>query len=207
LLTHSKTKQQAAVIFLTQTDISIHLVKHKTFHYLPSEIQLAETMMHHLYMFIILSAISLCVDSYSLYGNRLFKCRGDVALLAKKAGRRQISDGMKLGKGFGSPGSSLDLGETEEKEVPNPMVYSEANSLNQGASSSDMLSSLTKPTNVAIGELPDADAVFKKYGIGKGQSDRFGNEVTPPKSAGSKRTLKPGETRAFGECKKRTITP
>lgn len=153
-------------------------------------------------MVILLSAIALCIDSYSLDRNRLFKYRVDAALSAKKAGRRQMSDGMKLGKGFGSPGS-ISEPETNEKNVLNPMVYSEANNLIQGASSLDQTSPLTKPTNSAISDLPDADAVFKKYGIGKGQSDRFGNEVKQPTSTGSKRTLKPGETRAFGECKKR----
>lgn len=158
-------------------------------------------------MVILLSAIALCIDSYSLDRNRLFKYRVDAALSAKKAGRRQMSDGMKLGKGFGSPGSISEPEETNEKNVLNPMVYSEANNLIQGASSLDQTSPLTKPTNSAISDLPDADAVFKKYGIGKGQSDRFGNEVKQPTSTGSKRTLKPGETRAFGESVLERFSP
>jgi hypothetical protein len=92
------------------------------------------------------------------------------------------------------------------------MAYSEANNPNPNfqSAATTSLEISSKPADALNGDIPDADAVFKKYGIGKGQSDRFGNEMKTGSNGGSKSTgrqLKPGESRPFGEAVLERFSP
>jgi hypothetical protein len=154
-----------------------------------------------LYFIVIFLALATHTDSFTLTG---YKLRQFTELEAKKTGGKpQLSDGMKLGKGFGSA-EVAKVSEGSAVNIPNPMVYSEANNPNPSIredTSASSQGSTQKPANAVVDELPNTDAVFKKYGIGDGKSDRFGNQVTQSASSSGKSSLKPGEERPFGAGK------
>lgn len=131
--------------------------------------------------------------------SRIFR-HSRIALSAKKIGRREESEGIKLGKGFGAPSQSLPA-ETPSADIQNPLAYSRVDNPDPNINSSyDDPQQASRPVSPgglsAASASSDADAVFEKYGIGKGKTDRFGNEET---AVAPKRQLKPGETRPFGE--------
>jgi hypothetical protein len=123
-------------------------------------------------------------------------------LYSKKKGKVGTSEGIKLGKGFGSAVQQEEKGKIEESEedVLNPMVYSGADNLLNNDLNFDNVNDRTPRSTLAPGEVlqsKSTDAVFKKYGIGKGSTDRFGNTV---EKKPEKKMLKPGQTRPFGEA-------
>jgi hypothetical protein len=129
--------------------------------------------------------------------------------LAKKAGKLETSEGIKLGKGFGSPVNQPNRNTVnkDDKFVPNPMSYSRANnpnpnfkednidSNNQNNDSSSVKSKSNEYLVKESNEFEDADAVFKKYGIKNGNSN---SDIYNPSSK-IKGSIASGESRPFGE--------
>ena len=129
--------------------------------------------------------------------------------LAKKVSKLETSEGIKLGKGFGSPVNQpiRNTVNEDDKFVPNPMSYSRANnpnpnfkednieSNNQNNDSSSVKSKANGYLVKEPNEFEDADAVFKKYGIKNGNS----NSDTYNPASKIKGSIGSGESRPFGE--------